>query len=129
MMLIVAIIKSFNLDEMQDPLRRAGVAGPTVAETKGCGRCRAHTEIYRGAEYTGNFLSKPRFEIAAARERAHEAAKASIGAAPERQKSETARSSSSPWNTPCASAPRDRRDGAVRPRRADAAWQAGIPTK
>ena len=66
MKLIVAIIKPFKLEDVRDALTKIGVAGLTVAEVKGFGRQKGHTEIYRGAEYVVNFLPKLRVEIAVA---------------------------------------------------------------
>jgi nitrogen regulatory protein P-II 2 len=63
MRLIVAIIKPFKLDEVRDALMAIGVAGLTVTEVKGFGRQRGQTEIYRGAEYTSNFLPKIKVEV------------------------------------------------------------------
>ena len=64
MKLIIAIIKPFKLDEVRKALTALGVSGMTVTEVKGYGRQKGHTEIYRGAEYTVNFLPKLRVEIA-----------------------------------------------------------------
>jgi nitrogen regulatory protein P-II 2 len=64
MKLIMAIIKPHRLEELRDALARLGVRGLTVTEAKGYGRQRGHTEIYRGAEYTVNFVPKVRIEIA-----------------------------------------------------------------
>jgi nitrogen regulatory protein P-II 2 len=64
MRLIIAIIKPFKLDEVRQALTALGVSGMTVTEVKGYGRQKGHTEIYRGAEYTVNFLPKLRVEIA-----------------------------------------------------------------
>ncbi len=64
MKFIMAIIKPFKLEEIRDALTRVGVHGLTVTESKGYGRQRGHTEIYRGAEYTVNFLPKLRIEVA-----------------------------------------------------------------
>ncbi len=64
MKLIIAIIKPFKLDEVRAALTGLGVSGMTVSEVKGYGRQKGHTEIYRGAEYTVNFLPKLRVEIA-----------------------------------------------------------------
>jgi nitrogen regulatory protein P-II 2 len=61
---VVAIVKPFKLDEVRDALLRIGVHGLTVTESKGYGRQRGHTEIYRGAEYTVNFVPKVKIEIA-----------------------------------------------------------------
>jgi nitrogen regulatory protein P-II 2 len=63
MKLIIAIINPFKLDDVREALGRVGVQGMTVAEVKGYGRQKGHTEIYRGAEYTVNFLPKVRIEI------------------------------------------------------------------
>jgi len=63
MKLIIAIIKPFKLDEVRDALVRAGIHGMTVAEVKGYGRQKGHTEIYRGAEYAVHFLPKVRLEV------------------------------------------------------------------
>ena len=64
MKLITAIIKPFKLDDVRDALTRAGVQGMTIAEVKGYGRQKGHTEIYRGAEYAVNFLPKFRIDVA-----------------------------------------------------------------
>jgi nitrogen regulatory protein P-II 2 len=68
MKLVIAIIKPFKLDEVRDALTRIGIHGMTVAEVKGYGRQKGHTEIYRGAEYVVNFLPKLRIEVAIASE-------------------------------------------------------------
>jgi nitrogen regulatory protein P-II 2 len=68
MKLVIAVIKPFKLDEVRDALTRIGVHGMTVAEVKGYGRQKGHTEIYRGAEYVVNFLPKLRLEVAIASE-------------------------------------------------------------
>jgi nitrogen regulatory protein P-II 2 len=64
MKLIMAIIKPHKLEELRDALARLGVRGLTVTEAKGYGRQRGHTEIYRGAEYTVNFVPKIKIEVA-----------------------------------------------------------------
>ncbi|HET9903367.1 MAG TPA: P-II family nitrogen regulator [Xanthobacteraceae bacterium] len=64
MKIVVAVIKPFKLDEVRDALNALGVHGMTVTEVKGYGRQRGHTEIYRGAEYTVNFLPKIKIEVA-----------------------------------------------------------------
>jgi nitrogen regulatory protein P-II 1 len=64
MKLIIAIIKPFKLDEVKVALGAAGVEGLTVTEVKGFGRQKGHTEIYRGSEYTVDFLPKVKIEIA-----------------------------------------------------------------
>ncbi|MHB8529060.1 MAG: P-II family nitrogen regulator [Caulobacteraceae bacterium] len=62
MKLIIAIIKPFRLDEVREALVAAGVEGLTVSEVRGYGRQKGQTEIYRGAEYTVNFVPKVRLE-------------------------------------------------------------------
>jgi nitrogen regulatory protein PII len=64
MKLIVAIIKPFKLDEVKEALTAIGVEGMTVTEVKGFGRQKGHKEIYRGSEYTVDFLPKMKLEIA-----------------------------------------------------------------
>ena len=66
MKLIKAIIKPFKLEEVKDALSEIGVEGMTVSEVKGFGRQKGHTEIYRGSEYTVDFLPKVKLEIAVA---------------------------------------------------------------
>jgi len=66
MKLVTAIIKPFKLEDVRDALTKMGIAGLTVAEVKGFGRQKSHTEIYRGAEYTVNFLPKIKIEVAVA---------------------------------------------------------------
>ena len=60
---IEAIIKPFKLDEVKDQLNEKGAFGITVSEVKGFGRQKGHTELYRGAEYTVDFLPKTKLEI------------------------------------------------------------------
>jgi nitrogen regulatory protein P-II 1 len=62
MKLIKAIVKPFKLDEVKEALAEVGVAGLTVTEVKGFGRQKGHTEIYRGSEYTVDFLPKTMIE-------------------------------------------------------------------
>ena len=64
MKLVIAIIKPFMLDAVREALMALGVQGMTVSEVKGFGRQKGHTEIYRGAEYTVDFLPKTKIEIA-----------------------------------------------------------------
>ncbi len=64
MKLITGIIKPFKLEEVRDALTALGVHGLTVAEVKGYGRQKGHTEIYRGAEYAVSFLPKLKIEVA-----------------------------------------------------------------
>jgi len=60
---IEAIIKPFKLEEVKDALGEAGIEGMTVTEVKGFGRQKGHTEIYRGSEYTVDFLPKIKLEM------------------------------------------------------------------
>ena len=60
---IEAIIKPFKLDEVKDGLAEIGIKGLTVSETKGFGRQKGHTELYRGAEYVVDFLPKVKIEL------------------------------------------------------------------
>ena len=64
MKLVTAIIKPFKLEDVRDALTKIGVAGLTVAEVKGFGRQKGHTELYRGAEYVVDFLPKVKLEAA-----------------------------------------------------------------
>ncbi|HLP06668.1 MAG TPA: P-II family nitrogen regulator [Opitutaceae bacterium] len=66
MKLITAIIKPFKLEEVKDALSGIGIEGMTVTEVKGFGRQKGHTEIYRGSEYTVDFLPKVKLEVAVA---------------------------------------------------------------
>ncbi|HZC15731.1 MAG TPA: P-II family nitrogen regulator [Caulobacteraceae bacterium] len=63
MKLIMAIVKPFKLDEVREALGNAGVEGLTISEVKGYGRQKGQTEIYRGAEYTVNFVPKVQLEV------------------------------------------------------------------
>jgi nitrogen regulatory protein PII len=60
---VTAIIKPFKLDEVREALAEVGVSGLTVAEVKGFGRQKGHTELYRGAEYVVDFLPKIRIDV------------------------------------------------------------------
>ena len=62
MKLIKAIVKPFKLEDVKDALAEVGVEGMTVSEVKGFGRQKGHTEIYRGSEYTVDFLPKTMLE-------------------------------------------------------------------
>ena len=64
MKLIMAVIKPFKLDDVREAISKVGIEGMTVTEVKGFGRQKGHAEIYRGAEYTLNFLPKVKVEIA-----------------------------------------------------------------
>jgi nitrogen regulatory protein P-II 1 len=63
MKLIVGIIKPFKLDDVKEAVKDLGVQGLTVSDVQGFGRQRGHTEVYRGAEYTIDFVPKVRIEI------------------------------------------------------------------
>lgn len=63
MKLITAIIKPFKIEDVKDALKGAGVEGMTVTEVRGFGRQAGHTEVYRGAEYTVDFVPKVRIEV------------------------------------------------------------------
>jgi nitrogen regulatory protein P-II 1 len=78
---IEAIIKPFRLEEVKDALSGLGIEGMTVTEVKGFGRQKGHTEIYRGSEYTVDFLPKIKLELVLPDERVKEAVDAIIKAA------------------------------------------------
>jgi nitrogen regulatory protein P-II 1 len=63
MKLITAIIKPFKLDDVKEALKGAGVQGMTTTEVQGFGRQSGHTEVYRGAEYTVDFVPKVRIDV------------------------------------------------------------------
>jgi nitrogen regulatory protein P-II 1 len=81
MKLIIAIIKPFKLEEVKSALAEVGVEGMTVTEVKGFGRQKGHTEIYRGSEYTVDFLPKVKIEIAVPDEAAAKAIDAIVASA------------------------------------------------
>jgi nitrogen regulatory protein P-II 2 len=81
MKLIMAIIKPSRLEAVRDALTHIGVLGLTVSEVKGYGRQKGHTEIYRGAEYTPNFIPKLKIEVAVASDQADRVAAAIVEAA------------------------------------------------
>ena len=78
---IEAIIKPFKLDEVKDALAEEGLAGMTVTEVKGFGRQKGHTEVYRGSEYTVDFLPKIKLEIVVGDDQVEAASKAIISSA------------------------------------------------
>lgn len=78
---IEAIIKPFKLEEVKDALAEIGIEGMTVSEVKGFGRQKGHTEIYRGSEYTVDFLPKIKIELVLADSRLDAAVAAIIQAA------------------------------------------------
>ena len=81
MKLIIAIIKPFKLDEVKVGLAEIGIEGMTVTEVKGFGRQKGHTEVYRGSEYTVDFLPKVKIEIAVSDDVAGKAVAAIVKAA------------------------------------------------
>ena len=81
MKLITAIIKPFKLEDVKEALTEVGVEGMTVTEVKGFGRQKGHTEIYRGSEYTVDFLPKVKIEAVVPDERVADAVKAIANAA------------------------------------------------
>ncbi len=81
MKLIIAIIKPFKLEEVKTALAEVGVEGMTVTEVKGFGRQKGHTEIYRGSEYTVDFLPKVKIEVGVTDEVASKAVAAIVKSA------------------------------------------------
>jgi nitrogen regulatory protein P-II 1 len=81
MKLIIAIVKPFKLEEVKTALSEVGVEGMTVTEVKGFGRQKGHTEIYRGSEYTVDFLPKVKIEIAVPDDSAAQAIDAIVASA------------------------------------------------
>jgi nitrogen regulatory protein P-II 1 len=81
MKLIKAIIKPFKLEEVKEALAEVGVNGMTATEVKGFGRQKGHTEIYRGSEYTVDFLPKTMIEIVVDDETVEKAVEAIVSAA------------------------------------------------
>ncbi len=78
---IEAIIKPFKLEEVKDALGEVGIEGMTVTEVKGFGRQKGHTEIYRGSEYTVDFLPKIKIELVIPNEKLDEAVSSIVKAA------------------------------------------------
>jgi nitrogen regulatory protein P-II 1 len=78
---IEAVIKPFRAEPVKEALMAAGVEGMSLSEVKGFGRQKGHSEIYRGTEYTVDFLPKIKFEMVVPDERAQRAVEAILGAA------------------------------------------------
>jgi nitrogen regulatory protein P-II 1 len=78
---IEAIITPFKMDDVKEALSEIGIEGMTVSEVKGFGRQKGHTEIYRGSEYTVDFLPKVKFEIVLADDRVQRAVDAIVQSA------------------------------------------------
>jgi nitrogen regulatory protein P-II 1 len=81
MRLVTAIVKPFKLDDVKQTLHDMGVAGMTVSEVQGHGRQKGHTEVYRGAEYTVDFVPKVRLEVVVDDDVAHSVVDAIVAAA------------------------------------------------
>src|ERR1700761_1884663 len=77
----MAFSKPFTLEEVRDALTAIGIHGLTVTEVKGYGRQKGHTEIYRGAEYTTNFLPKLKIDVAVPSDKVEKVVEAIVGAA------------------------------------------------
>ena len=78
---IEAVIKPFKLEEVKAALAEVGIEGLTVSEVKGFGRQKGHTEIYRGSEYTVDFLPKVKIEVVTPASKVDVVVKAILGAA------------------------------------------------
>ncbi len=78
---IEAIIKPFKLEEVKDALGEIGIEGMTISEVKGFGRQKGHTEIYRGSEYTVDFLPKIKLDIVVANQIADRVVEAIVSSA------------------------------------------------
>ena len=81
MKMVTAVVKPFKLDEVREALSAIGVQGITVTEVQGFGRQRGHTELYRGAEYTVDFVPKTKIEAAVPDSLLDQAVEAIISAA------------------------------------------------
>ncbi|HTK16750.1 MAG TPA: P-II family nitrogen regulator [Acidimicrobiia bacterium] len=81
MKLVTALVKPFKLDEIKDALSQLGLNGMTITEATGFGRQRGHTEVYRGAEYTVEFVPMVRIEVLADDDEARRVADAIVEAA------------------------------------------------
>lgn len=81
MKMITAVIKPFKLEDVRQALGETGVQGMTVTEVKGFGRQKGHTELYRGAEYSVDFVPKTKIEVAVADSMVEQAVDAIVGAA------------------------------------------------
>jgi nitrogen regulatory protein P-II 1 len=79
--LVTAIVKPFKLDDVKEALSELGLPGLTVTEVRGFGRQRGHTEVYRGAEYTVEFVPKVRIEVVVDDDEAPRVAEAIVEAA------------------------------------------------
>ena len=109
MKLITAVIKPFKLDEVKEALKAAGVNGMTVTEVQGFGRQSGHTEVYRGAEYTVDFVPKIKIEILADDGCGRRHRRCPRRPRPAPRRSATGRSGSPRWR-PCSASAPARRD-------------------
>ena len=105
MKLIIATIKPFRLDQVREALTEIGVRGMMVSEIKGFGAQSGHTEIYRGAEYTVNFVPKIRLDIVVPDAMADQVTDANRKISRHRQDRRRQKFSRWMWKTPCAYAP------------------------
>jgi nitrogen regulatory protein PII len=78
---IEAVIKPFKVEDVKEALTEIGIEGMTLSEVRGFGRQKGHSEIYRGSEYTVDFLPKVKFEIVVADDRAQRAVEVILRAA------------------------------------------------
>jgi len=78
MKMVEAIVKPFKLDEIKDALTKVGIQGMTVGEVRGFGRQKGHTELYRGAEYSVDFLPKVKIQILVPDEKAAQVVEAIV---------------------------------------------------
>ncbi len=78
---VIAVIKPFKLDDVKEALADVGITGMTVTEVRGHGRQKGHTEVYRGAEYTVDFVPKTRIEVVVADDHTEQVIKAIVEAA------------------------------------------------
>ena len=115
---IEAIIKPFKLDDVKEALTEIGVIGMTVTEVRGFGRQKGHTELYRGSEYTVDFLPKVKIEVVVPQHLVDKVVSTIAGAASPTWSSSCRRSSSctAPPIRPCAAATRSRPWGPWRAR-------------
>ena len=81
MKLVTAIIKPFTLDDVKEALEQLGLLGMTVSEVRGYGRQKGHTEVYRGAEYSVDFVAKLKVEVLVEDDTAERAVDAVVKAA------------------------------------------------
>jgi nitrogen regulatory protein P-II 1 len=81
MKLVTAIIKPFTLDDVKEALEQLGLLGMTVSEVRGYGRQKGHTEVYRGAEYSVDFVNKLKVEVLVEEDTADRAVDAVVNAA------------------------------------------------